>query len=1050
MSVEGGTPLLSSAAPAAVDSPGTTTITATLSNSSPCTSATRQAVRPRSLLDLDDDVFNYVCSYVPANDLLRGMSAASWETRRRVSANYALWQQLWMRYLLFFCNSLISATAPTASSASSSAPSAPELCTAALSDMMGMFRTNTSAPHSHNSVWYLYHFHRSAEEKPHVVHLEKLYLVREDITDPAAAAAPTSHRASSEFRTAEIHAQLLSFAQTYATQTVTRNLTHLTVPSSPSSPSSCSSPSDRPEGVPWGETVAQRSLRHVRKQQQQQADRLQRVLHFLLSTSGHRPRFHDRLWGATNEAAKEFIRQARTEAGSTTTKPTKRRNPLSPSSSHTVTVSPPPPVRLRPMSWLDDQETSVKVLLFDDDTRSVGDAAAVEEARSKLLASIAKNWRTAYASHFYPSMTDGNDPGSPLPRPPMSPSLGSATASGTAGGRTAPPVPGVESGRQHQQSLNRGHATWEQVYRRFRDGNSAAIRGTARMQQRAAARRDVGNNDDDDTVIIPSSSNPLFDLHLLGYEKRKQVYAAMLASTVEVPDGMGAFFGTCVSESFLRWWCWRNRRRADAKQAPVALSTGAVGDDERRELPVRRHIALAPFTPPPDDVSLPRSLWVVQVAARGSRGDIGSNEAEGESVAYSSSYSDLTTTASNASSNMPASSSISFAEEREEENRLNAAEGTGALEAIHAVAVDEEPHFATPQVSSSQPPPTLLHHTPVALLFPLPHMLTYWFMMHHVSFYSHQVYRRMWGDQELTVAVWSRIISPTGHSVECRLFYSLRCATFPRMFTKMMFTPGLLPLLTLQGKMAERSPYCSSSSSSSQSPSSPAHSNADAGGATSKSSSASTAHRPVDSRQIYDLFWTGFGRVEVDSGPTISRSNMMRLRIALGLPADFPMGLLWNLVMFASGIGPLILKEHRHSMHFNYDKTFTDVVADEFGDVACFGLGAQWPSKKGGVTAMVNPLDTDVALRERHTIATAAPAAQYSPLVRVTDGSHRETFEAGEQAGNELGGAHHGTPATSASLTDIANWSWNLDSEFSSAEGYWSQPGSDVSSSGNL
>ncbi|AYU77486.1 hypothetical protein LdCL_150012400 [Leishmania donovani] len=1011
-----------------------------LTDDSSRTLATRQDARRRSFLDLDDDVFNYVCSYVPVNDLLRNVAVASHDTRRRVSANHALWQQLWMRYLLFFFNALIPATAAAADWASSPAAPTRGRWGVAPPDAMGMLHTTATTPPSHDSVWHLYHFHHSAEAKPHVVQLEKLHIVREDIADPAAAVSPTSRCAPSELRTAEVQAQLLSFAQACATQTVARNLTYMTAPSSPSSASP--PPSTRPEGVPQGETFAHGSTLHVLKQQQRQADRLQRVLHFLLSATGHRPRFHDRLWGATNDAEREFIRKARRGAASTDTKPAKRRNPLSPSSSLAAAAPHSPPARVRPMSWIDDQETSVKVLLFDDDTRSVGDAAAVQEERSKLLASIAKNWRTAYASHFYPCVANGSEPGSPLPRFPASSFPVSATAAATAGGGAASPVPDAERSRREQQ-LNGGHVTWEQVYRRFRDGSSATIRSTARMQHQAAAQRgDVGSDDD---AAIPSSSNPLFDLHLLGYEKRKQVYAAMLASTVEVPEGMGAFFGTCVSESFLRWWCWRNRRRTEASQALVAPPANAVGDDRGR-LPVRRHIALAPFTAACDDASPPRSLWVVRVAARDPHDDIGRGEAEDESVTYSSSYSDVSTTTSNTSSHTLASSSIRFSEEREEENEFSTAEDSSELETAHAVAADEEPHVATAEASSpSQTPPTPSYHPPVAMLFPLPHMFTYWFMMHHVSFYSHQVYRRMWGDQELTIAVWSRILSPTGHSAECRLFYSLRCATFPRMFTKMMFTPGVLPSLTLQGKMSERSPYCSPSSSSaydSQSLSADADGNA---GSTPGSSSASTGDKPVDSRQIYDLFWTGFGRVEVDSGPTISRSNMVRLRIALGLPADFPMGLLWNVVMFASGIGPLILKEHRHSLHFNYAKTFTDVVADEFGELACFGLGAQSPSRRNDSTAMANPLDAEAVMWGRHAVSAMAPAVGQGQVVR-TAGNNQETPEADEQAVNELDPAHHDTSSDPTPLTGITNWSWDLDSEFSSDEAYWSLPGSDVSS----
>ncbi|CAG9571426.1 conserved hypothetical protein [Leishmania major strain Friedlin] len=1006
--------------------------TTSLTDDSSQTLATRQDARRRSFLDLDDDVFNYVCSYVPVNDLLHNVAVASHDTRRRVSANHALWQQLWMRYLLFFFNALIPATAAPTRGRWGVAPP----------DAMGMLYTTTTTPPSHDSVLHLYHFHHSAEAKPHVVQLEQLHIVREDIADPAAAASPTSRRAPSELRTAEVQAQLLSFAQACATQTVAQNLIYTAAPSSPSSASP--QPSARAEGVPQGETFAHGGTLHVLKQQQRQANRLQRVLHFLLSTSGHRPRFHDRLWGATNDAERKFIRKARMGAASTDTKPAKRRNPLSPSSSHAAAAPHSSPARVRPLSWIDDQETSVKVLLFDDDTRSVGDAAAVQEERSKLLASIATNWRTAYASHFYPSVTSGSEPGSPLSRLPASNLPVFATAAATAGGEPAPPVPDAERSRREQQ-LNEGHVTWEQVYRRFRDGSSTTIRSTARMQQQAAAqRRDMGTDDEVDAAI-PSSSNPLFDLHLLGYETRKQVYAAMLASTVEVPEGMGAFFGTCVSESFLRWWCWRNRRRTEASQAPVAPPASALGDD-RGELPVRRHSALAPFAAACDDASPPRSLWVVRVAARNPRDDVGRGEAEDESVTYSSSFSDMSTTASNTSTYTLASSSIRFAGEREEENEFSTEENSSELETAHAVAADEEPHVAAAEASSPpQPPPTPFYHPPVAVLFPFPHMLTYWFMMHHVSFYSHQVYRRMWGDQELTIAVWSRILSPTGHSAECRLFYSLRCATFPRMFTKMMFTPGVLPSLTLQGKMAERSPYCSSSSSSacdSQSLSPDADGDA---GSTPGSSPASTGDKPVDSRQIYDLFWTGFGRVEVDSGPTISRSNMLRLRIALGLPVNFPMGLLWNVVMFASGIGPLILKEHRHSLHFNYAKTFTDVVADEFGELACFGLGAQSPSRRNDSTAMANPLDAEAGMWGRLAVSAVAPAVGQEHVVRTTD-NNRETPESDEQAAYELDPAHHDTSSAPTPLTGITNWSWDLGSEFSSDEAYWSLPGSDVSS----
>ncbi|KAG5509100.1 hypothetical protein JKF63_06109 [Porcisia hertigi] len=1008
----------------AANSPSTTPFSGGVSS----TLTTRQAARPLSLLDLDESVFNYVCAFVPLNDLLRNLAAASHAMWRRVSVSNSLWQQLWMRYLLHFCNSLIpQATTETleAAEAVAAAPCMPY--TDAHVTTAPRLRRNSS------SAWYLYHFHHSAETKPRVVRLEELCLVHKDIVDPRAATPPTPHLRLNEPKTAELHLQLLRFAQRYATQTVARNVTHTTVPYSPLF---ASLPlSDQQEGAVQGGTLAQS------KQQHRQAHRLQRVLHFLLSESGRRPQLYDRLWGATNEAKMEFIRRTctagptptathdRNATPSTAAKPAKQQNSATPFSSHGMIAPPTPPVRLRPMSWLDDEETSVKVLLFSEDMRSVGDAAAVHEERSKLLASIAANWRIAYASNFYPCETDGNDPVIPLQLPASSLSPASATVAAAAGRGAASRVLGAERGsHQPQPTLHRGQSSWEQVYRRFRDDRSAVNRPIARPQQHAATQREDLTSDDD--AVVPSSSNPLFDLHILGYEKRKQLYSALLASTVEVPDGMGMFFATCVSESFLRWLCWRNRRHTEAKEFSVGTPNDADGGD-RGGPPMRHHIALPPFTAGRNAMSPPGSLWVVQVAAGDPRDYVEKSEKRKHSVTYSSSYSDVTTTMTDTSNSALFSASIDFTEEGGEDNSSDTADHLSVQETSHTVDADEGPHVMAAEASHPSPsPPALLHHAPVAMLFPLPHMLAYWFMMHHVSFYCHQVYRRMWGDQELTIAVSSRIISPTGHSVECRLFHSLRCPTIPCMFIKMMFTPGVLPSLTMQRKIADYSPYDSSSSSSSTD----SQSSADADGPGSspcKSASDVTDHRPVDARQVYDLFWTGFGRVEVECGPTISRSNLVRLRIALGLPVDFPMGLLWNVVMFASGIGPLILKEHRLSLHFNHAKTFTDVLADEFGAFACYGFGAQLPGRASNATAMANP------------IGTAVPVVVQGPLAQTANSGDLGTLEADVQADSGSDSVDYAPIGTL--ITSPMSSLMSFYSEMSSFEGYRSQTLSDIS-----
>jgi hypothetical protein len=1145
-----------------------------VTTASPLSSSSRVAMSvsaQRSLFDLDDDIFTYICAFIPIDDLLLHLPSVNREVRRRVWVNYELWQQLWMHYLVQFVRSLVPPPRPVSFAAASVSGSAsPFLPTSPWP--VGATNTtsvmDTTAAHN-DAAWRLYHYHTSKEARPRVELLERLSLTPADISDPSTAEAPqqaATHTFFSPTGTTQqqqqqpsrdaAQEQTLRFAQLYATQLVANNLTHA---EATAAVPSLSSPPSRVVAT----TSRERKAAAVGRRRERQAERLRRALHFLLSASSHRPAFQDHLWTTTYEACEAYRREMKdfTDAA-----PMLRQRRGRQRSTATAQLRSEKD-QLRPLSWLDNRDSSVKVLLFDDNSRSVGDAGSVQAERIKLLAAIAHHWRIAYAHQFYLTPTDGKEHGSHARFPPSTPPHPRTGVS--TGSEWAAALPNVlPASPASQEPPQDGRATWEQVYRRFRDDNtdvrSTRIRDSLRRvavgeNAGAGAGADGSGSAATGTAqrsssasrpqVIPSSGNPLFDLHLLAYGRRKQFYAAMLASTVEVPDGMGAFFATCVSEPFLRWWCWRSRRLYDIAAAGAAVKGAYHQLGHSLPAPARSSQVLAPSATAPSFSTLlstpgavPTTLWVARVcsvhkpqygttASDGGFGRPAPIEAA-ESIVYSSSYTDVTSPDTLASDS---SSSIEFVQEGLEERMTamgdvtaditdsnDGEDGVDAFQSYPDNGADSSSGSNLPLHREAQqrwrPPPrsSLARASAprVALLFPLPHMLAYWFMMHHVTFYSYQVYRRIWGDQEITIAVCSRILSPAGHSVECRLFYTLRCTAFPRMYTKMMFTPGTLPALTLQEKMSARSPYRSPSTtdaSSSLSTSSDAAGEArpaplflqeallrprrDSDSDSSEEptgpdpslpsqrvppaspvppSSSSTAasseprrgkhttldHKAVDSRQVYDLFWTGFGRVEVESVPTIARSNFVRLRVALGLPVDFPMGLLWNVVMFASGVGPLILKDHRHSLYFNYSKSFTDVVEEEFGEVSCYGYGAR-PISSETSHPMPNPLDAEVELmREQHNLDEAARtlvqriAHSVETASSNPNGNGNDEAPYGEDAdasfstadpehttgdnnnGHQRQSASPPTPTLSLTSSLTTYGSWGVDSEFSSAGGH--------------
>jgi hypothetical protein len=59
--------------------------------------------------------------------------------------------------------------------------------------------------------------------------------------------------------------------------------------------------------------------------------------------------------------------------------------------------------------------------------------------------------------------------------------------------------------------------------------------------------------------------------------------------------------------------------------------------------------------------------------------------------------------------------------------------------------------------------------------------------------------------------------------------------------------------------------------------------------------------RSCDSKSFIQLLTCGYGRVETDKPPRVSLKHLMQCRASLGLSADFPLSLLWNVLISASG-----------------------------------------------------------------------------------------------------------------------------------------------------
>ncbi|RNF08032.1 hypothetical protein TraAM80_02966 [Trypanosoma rangeli] len=192
--------------------------------------------------------------------------------------------------------------------------------------------------------------------------------------------------------------------------------------------------------------------------------------------------------------------------------------------------------------------------------------------------------------------------------------------------------------------------------------------------------------------------------------------------------------------------------------------------------------------------------------------------------------------------------------------------------------------------------------TECCLCHSLSDTLMYLFLLHHVTFSD--VHQHVW-DDERKCAICSRVLGPTGQAVEFRFFVSSLRGSYPRFFVKMMFAEGDLPRTCIQETFNRES---------------------------SRSTAFarfSTSAEEVEPK-LTTLFYGGFGRVEVDCPPTVSREGFLRLRGALGLAPAFPMQLLWNVVLLATGVGGAALRTQAPYFALHYQTSFTAAFDELF------------------------------------------------------------------------------------------------------------------------
>ncbi|ESS68100.1 hypothetical protein TCDM_03058 [Trypanosoma cruzi Dm28c] len=180
--------------------------------------------------------------------------------------------------------------------------------------------------------------------------------------------------------------------------------------------------------------------------------------------------------------------------------------------------------------------------------------------------------------------------------------------------------------------------------------------------------------------------------------------------------------------------------------------------------------------------------------------------------------------------------------------------------------------------------------------------LVYLFLLHHVTFSD--IHQHVW-DDERKCAICSRLLSPTGHAVEFRFFMSSLWGSYPRFFVKMAFAEGELPHTCIRETFDNESSRNVTSL---------------------LGSSSSDDVVP----KILTLFYGGFGRVEVDIPPTVSRDGFLRLRESLGLAPTFPMQLLWNVVVLATGVGGALLRAQGPYFKLYYQTSFTAAFEKTF------------------------------------------------------------------------------------------------------------------------
>ena len=161
-----------------------------------------------------------------------------------------------------------------------------------------------------------------------------------------------------------------------------------------------------------------------------------------------------------------------------------------------------------------------------------------------------------------------------------------------------------------------------------------------------------------------------------------------------------------------------------------------------------------------------------------------------------------------------------------------------------------------PPATSAETPPTMAP-LPFGGPYHARHLALYTFLLAHSTVSEVRIHRQSRG-HDTKNAIVSRIVSPSGRTIELRFFVMYFEGSYPRMYSRLGYRASTFPVDDLI-QLSRDSP-----------------------------------------EQIKEIFTVGYGRVEVDVHPRVLRDALNDVAVQLDV-SGLPLPLLWNALVFASG-----------------------------------------------------------------------------------------------------------------------------------------------------